>query len=91
MLKQSDFRRRENPIASKFYDLTREDQAITARAFTPNKDQMRIINEIIAEPSFITMTKESKSVLWLFRYSLIDKKEAIVKFLLSVSWTSETQ
>lgn len=86
MLTNTDFRKRENPIASKFYDLTREDLAMTAKAFTPNKDQMRVINEIIGEPSFIAVSKENKAILWMFRYSLTDKKEAIVKFLMSVAW-----
>jgi hypothetical protein len=52
---------------------------------------MRVINEIIGEPSFVPVSKENKAILWMFRYSLTDKKEAIVKFLMSVAWSNEMQ
>ena len=65
--------------------------ALTAKAIQPNKDMQQRLNMVIREPYFKTMDKQNKTSMWVYRYWLKEKKEAIVKFLLSVNWNSERQ
>eukprot|EP00392_Amoebophrya_sp_AT5.2_P002460 g2465.t1 len=51
----------------------------------PNSEELTKLNDIVRRPKR-AYSLEEKLLLYKFRYSLMDKKEALVKFLLVVDW-----
>ncbi|CAD7928260.1 unnamed protein product [Amoebophrya sp. A120] len=51
----------------------------------PNGEELTRLNELVRRPKR-TYSVEEKLLLYKFRHSLMDKKEALVKFLLVVDW-----
>uniref|UniRef100_A0A6B2FX52 Phosphatidylinositol 3-kinase catalytic subunit type 3 (Trinotate prediction) n=1 Tax=Myxobolus squamalis TaxID=59785 RepID=A0A6B2FX52_MYXSQ len=42
-------------------------------------------------PTNKTLAQSENDILWTYRYSLIDKPEALAKFLLSVDWSIQEE
>lgn len=62
------------------------------RSYKPSNNETRKIEEILRKPNFATLDPKEKNLIWKFRYSLIDKPEALPKVLKSdLSSTQETE
>lgn len=82
---------RDNPVEDKYrtlaHDLLR---GLVDPALKPNKEQRSRLAYIIDSPSHHP-TREEKDLLWRFRFSLVDNRRALTKFLLAVDWTVESE
>lgn len=86
-----DFLKRSNPITEKYYILTRDMDDSVAKDLRPNAEEMELLLQIINLPDFQTLSIEQKALVWRYRYSLIENKDALVKFLLCIEWTKEKE
>jgi phosphatidylinositol 3-kinase len=81
----------DNPIDDKYrtlaHDLLR---GLVDPALKPDRVQRDKLAAIIASPSHHP-TREEKDLLWRFRFSLVDNRRALTKFLLAVDWTVESE
>ena len=59
-------------------------------ALKPDRFQQQRIAAIISSPSH-HLTMEEKDIIWRFRFSLVDNRKALTKFLLAVDWTVEAE
>ena len=85
MIKDGNILQRKNPIADKFYILTREDSA-AASQLKPTASEQEDIDNIVLLPDFYKLSEDQKSLIWRYRYSQKNKRRVLVKFLLSVNW-----
>ena len=81
----------DNPVEDKYrtlaHDLLR---GLVDPALKPDREQRDRLAAIIASPSHHPTTQE-KDLLWRFRFSLVDNRRALTKFLLAVDWTVESE
>lgn len=81
----------DNPVEDKYrtlaHDLLR---GLVDPALKPDRVQRDKLAAIIASPSYHP-TREEKDLLWRFRFSLVDNRRALAKFLLAVDWTVESE
>ena len=81
----------ENPVEDKYrtmaHDLIR---GLVDPALKPDREQRDRLAAIIESPSHHP-TREEKDLLWRFRFSLVDNRRALTKFLLAVDWTVESE
>jgi hypothetical protein len=81
----------DSPIDDKYrtlaHDLLR---GLVDPALKPDRIQRDKLAAIIASPSHHP-SREEKDLLWRFRFSLVDNRKALTKFLLAVDWTVETE
>jgi phosphatidylinositol 3-kinase len=91
MMNTPDFLKRSNPITEKYYILTRDMDDSVAKDLRPNTEEMELLHSIINLPDFQTLSIEQKALIWRYRYSLIENKAALVKFLLCIEWTKEKE
>lgn len=81
----------DSPIDDKYrtlaHDLLR---GLVDPALKPDRVQRDKLAAIIASPSHHP-TREEKDLLWRFRFSLVDNRRALTKFLLAVDWTVESE
>jgi len=56
----------------------------------PDRVQRGRLERIIGSPSYHLSTEE-KDLLWKFRFSLVDNRRALTKFLLAVDWSCESE
>jgi phosphatidylinositol 3-kinase len=81
----------DNPVEDKYralaHDLLR---GLVDPALKPDKEQRQRLATIIDSPSHHP-TREEKDLLWRFRFSLVDNRRALTKFLLAVDWTVESE
>lgn len=87
-----DFEREhDNPVEDKYrtlaHDLLR---GLVDPALKPDREQRDLLAAIISSPSHHPTTQE-KDLLWRFRFSLVDNRRALTKFLLAVDWTVESE
>lgn len=84
-------REHDNPVEDKYrtlaHDLLR---GLVDPALKPDREQRDRLAAIIASPSHHPTTQE-KDLLWRFRFSLVDNRRALTKFLLAVDWTVESE
>lgn len=80
-----------NPVEDKYrtmaHDLLR---GLVDPALKPDREQRDKLAAIIASPSHHP-TREEKDLLWRFRFSLVDNRSALTKFLLAVDWEIESE
>ena len=91
MLDSVNFLERANPIADKFYQLTRDIESSNPKTLKPNAHEQQEINKIISLPDFWDLQEDQKGLLWRYRYEMSKKKEALCKFLNSVNWSSSKE
>eukprot|EP00980_Cylindrotheca_fusiformis_P031330 scaffold26184_cov132-Cylindrotheca_fusiformis.AAC.4 len=81
----------DNPVEDKYrtlaHDLLR---GLVDPALKPDRVQRDKLTAIIASPSHHP-SREEKDLLWRFRFSLVDDRRALAKFLLAVDWTVESE
>jgi phosphatidylinositol 3-kinase len=81
----------DNPVEDKYrtlaHDLLR---GLVDPALKPDREQRNRLANIINSPSHHP-TREEKDLLWRFRFSLVDNRRALTKFLLAVDWTMESE
>jgi phosphatidylinositol 3-kinase len=81
----------DSPIDDKYrtlaHDLLR---GLVDPALKPDRVQRDKLAAIIASPSHHP-SREEKDLLWRFRFSLVDNRRALTKFLLAVDWTVESE
>lgn len=81
----------DNPVEDKYrtlaHDLLR---GLVDPALKPDREQRNRLAHIIDSPSHHP-TREEKDLLWRFRFSLVDNRRALTKFLLAVDWTVESE
>ena len=86
-----DEKEHDNPVEDKYrtlaHDLLR---GLVDPALKPDREQRDRLAAIIASPSHHP-TREEKDLLWRFRFSLVDNRRALTKFLLAVDWTVESE
>ena len=61
------------------------------RDLKPNAKLRTHITKIVNAPPTQVLTSDQKSLLWQFRYYLMEQKAALPKFLQSVSWQSKQE
>jgi len=83
-----------NPVEDKYrtlaHDLLR---GVVDPTVKPNKEQRDRLQHIISSPTqyHYYLTREEKDLLWRFRFSLVDNRKALTKFLLAVDWTEDDE
>lgn len=81
----------DNPTEDKYrtlaHDLLR---GLVDPALKPDRKQREQLTAIIESPSSHP-TREEKDLLWRFRFSLVDNRKALTKFLLAVDWTVDSE
>lgn len=81
----------DNPVEDKYrtlaHDLLR---GLVDPALKPDREQRQRLADIIDSPSHHP-TREERDLLWRFRFSLVDNRRALTKFLLAVDWTVESE
>ena len=78
-------------MTEKYFDLTRTGDESFAKELRPNNEEQERINQILILPDFIFLSEEEKTMIWRFRYSIIDNGKALTKFLQSVRFTEEKE
>jgi len=81
----------DNPVEDKYralaHDLIR---GLVDPALKPDRSQRDRLAAIIDSTS-LHPTREEKDLLWRFRFSLVDNRRALTKFLLAVDWTVDSE
>lgn len=81
----------DNPVEDKYralaHDLIR---GLVDPALKPDREQRERLAAIIDSPSHHP-TRNEKDLLWRFRFSLVDNRRALTKFLIAVDWTVESE
>jgi hypothetical protein len=70
-----------NPQQWKYLELTREVSESVAREIRPNKSEEIELNKILDLPDFLYLNDLQKTLIFKFRYSLVEKGKGLVKFL----------
>ncbi|KAK2959334.1 putative Phosphatidylinositol 3-kinase 1 [Blattamonas nauphoetae] len=61
---------------------------ITEGASLPTEQDWHAILSVISKDPLVHLEKPEKSMLWLYRFSLVDLPQALPKFLHTINWTS---
>eukprot|EP00956_Cyclotella_meneghiniana_P001471 scaffold1630_cov107-Cyclotella_meneghiniana.AAC.1 len=81
----------DNPFQDKYrilaHDLIR---GLVDPGLKPNRIERLRLERIINSPNHHLCTEE-KDLLWKFRFSLVDNRRALTKFLLAVDWSVESE
>lgn len=81
----------DNPVEDKYralaHDLLR---GLVDPALKPDRGQRDRLAAIIESTSH-HLSREEKDLLWRFRFSLVDNRKALTKFLLAVDWTVDSE
>lgn len=81
----------DNPVEDKYRTLQHElIRGLVDPALKPNAEERSSLNAIISGTRQ-HLTAQEKDLLWRFRFSLVDNRQALTKFLLAVEWTVESE
>lgn len=81
----------DNPVEDKYRTLAHDViRGLVDPALKPDREQRTRLAAIIESPS-LHPTREEKDLLWRFRFSLVENRRALTKFLLAVDWTVESE
>lgn len=81
----------DNPVEDKYRTLQHElIRGLVDPALKPDASERSKLNAIISGTSQ-HLTREEKDLLWKFRFSLVDNRRALTKFLLAVEWHVESE
>lgn len=81
----------DNPHEDKYRTLARDLlRGLVDPAVKPDRFHQQKISRIIASPSH-HLSREEKDLIWRFRFSLVDNRKALTKFLLAVDWAVEAE
>jgi phosphatidylinositol 3-kinase len=80
-----------NPVEAKHRKLTRDMlRGLIDPNLKPNIEERAKLEQVIEAPGY-DLTNEQKDLLWRFRYSLTDNKQALTKFIMCVDWNEESE
>ncbi|KAK8803754.1 hypothetical protein WA158_001448 [Blastocystis sp. Blastoise] len=83
---------RDNPVSNKYAKLEKSMLHTMDINIKPNVDEKRELDKLISMPKKKSdMTDQDKMLLYKFRYTLINNKQALVKFLYSIDWTNSIE
>ena len=77
---------RDNPVEVKYYKLSRSTKGLKGRDLKPKITERRQLDRIISSP-VPRLTAEERELVWKFRFSLLEDRRALTKFLRCVNWT----
>lgn len=78
----------ENLVEAKHHKLSHSlRKGINPKDLKPNTAIRNRIQTILKYPPTHTLSQDEKSLIWKFRYSLVQDKSALTKFLQCVDWT----
>lgn len=81
----------DNPVEEKYRTLAHDViRGLVDPALKPDREQRARLAAIIESPS-LHPSREEKDLLWRFRFSLVENRRALTKFLLAVDWTVESE
>ena len=81
----------DNPVEDKYRTLQHElIRGLVDPALKPDALERNRLNIIIGGTSR-HLTRKEKDLLWKFRFSLVDNRRALTKFLLAVEWNVESE
>jgi len=81
----------DNPAQDKYRILAHDMiRGLVDPGLKPDRNQRMRLERIVSSPSYHLSTEE-KDLLWRFRFSLVDERRALTKFLLAVDWTVESE
>lgn len=81
----------DNPVEDKYRTLAHDlIRGLVDPALKPDREQRARLSAIISSPSHHP-TREEQDLLWRFRFSLVDNRRALTKFLLAVDWSVESE
>mmetsp|Transcript_8196 Transcript_8196/g.16119 ORF Transcript_8196/g.16119 Transcript_8196/m.16119 type:complete len:807 (-) Transcript_8196:9198-11618(-) len=75
---------RLNPAEDQYYRLERK--TFDAKDVRPNQENIDKLNELIAFPDHKDLDPQERNLVWKYRYSLVENKLALTKFLHAVCW-----
>jgi phosphatidylinositol 3-kinase len=79
----------DNPVEDKYRTLAHDlIRGLVDPALKPDREQRKRLAAIIESPGQHP-SREEKDLLWRFRFSLVDNRRALTKFLLAVDWSVE--
>ena len=82
----------DNLVELKHHRLTHSlRKGLNARDLKPNAKVRDSIARIVSLPPTHSLSADEKSLIWQFRYHLVQNKNALSKFLQSVSWQSRQE
>jgi len=82
-----------NPVEDKYRALHQQHQYVRGLvdpALKPDATERNILHSIIANTSQ-HLSQPEKDLLWKFRFSLVDNRRALTKFLMAVEWNVESE
>jgi phosphatidylinositol 3-kinase len=77
---------KENPVENKYHKLARSERGLADKHLIPKIIERKQLQSIITSPNK-KLTMEQKELLWKFRFSLVEDKRALTKFLRCVNWS----
>mmetsp|Transcript_4168 Transcript_4168/g.6076 ORF Transcript_4168/g.6076 Transcript_4168/m.6076 type:complete len:359 (-) Transcript_4168:275-1351(-) len=81
----------DNPVEDKYRTLQHELlRGLVDPALKPDASERSQLDAIISGTGQ-HLSREEKDLLWRFRFSLVDNRRALTKFLLAVEWTVESE
>ncbi|GAX24386.1 phosphatidylinositol 3-kinase [Fistulifera solaris] len=81
----------DNSVEDKYRTLAHDViRGLVDPALKPDREQRARLTAIIDSPS-LHPSREEKDLLWRFRFSLVENRRALTKFLLAVDWTVESE
>mmetsp|Transcript_44427 Transcript_44427/g.43096 ORF Transcript_44427/g.43096 Transcript_44427/m.43096 type:complete len:127 (-) Transcript_44427:1455-1835(-) len=91
MMNTPDIQLKTNPITEKYYILTRDADDSIVKEIRPSAEEKKYLDSIIDLPDFMSLNIEQTTTIWYFRYSLMENKKALVKFLKCIEWAKEKE
>lgn len=81
---------RSNPMAEQFSRLDRV-EAIDSKDLRPDEETKDLLSKIICLPDHNPLEEEQMALIWKYRYSLVQDKYALTKFLHAVHWENHEE
>lgn len=75
---------RNDPREDQCLLILRDDE--NPQQLIPNKEELDKLEKYLKKPNIEEMKEEERTLIWRFRYTLRQKKDALTKFLHSVKW-----
>lgn len=76
---------RNDPIEDQCLLILRDDE--NPQQLIPNREEVEKLEKCLKKPNIEEMKEEERTLVWRFRYTLRQKKDALTKFLHSVKWS----
>ena len=81
---------RPNPMVEQFSRLDRV-EAIDSKELRPDEETKEALSKIISLPDHKPLEESHGSTIWRYRYSLVQDKHALTKFLQAIRWQNSDE